>query len=65
MNDFPEKLNDEEFSPEFKIFNHVINDFKERNSIYLRIAHSRFRFDVDSKSHFTFKDGRSTNELFQ
>ena len=65
MNDCREKHNDEELSPEFKIFNHVINDFKERNRIYSRTAHPKRRFDGDPKSHITFKDSRSTNELFQ
>ena len=45
MNDFREKHNDEELSPEFNIFNHVINDFKERNRIYSRTAHPKRRFD--------------------
>ena len=45
MNSFLEKHNDEEVSPEFKIFNDVINDFKERNRIYSRTAHPKPRFD--------------------
>lgn len=65
MNDFLEKHNDEELSPEFKIFNCVINDFFKRNRIYSRTAHSKRSFDGDPKSNITFKDGRSTNELFQ
>ena len=63
MNDFLEKHNNEELSPEFTIFNHVINDFKEMNRNYSRTAHPKRRFDADPKSHFTFKDDWSTNYL--
>ena len=45
MNDFLEKHNDVELSPEFKIFKHVITDFKESNRIYSRTAHPKRHFD--------------------
>ena len=57
MNDFLEKHKDEELSPGFQIFNHVINDFKERNRIYSRTAHPKRRFYADPNSYITFKDG--------
>ena len=65
MNDFLEKHCNEILSPEFKIFNHVINGFTERNCIYSRTAHPKPHFDADPNSHITFKADWSKNQLFQ